>query len=229
MDRVFLLSPANSAGRRAGLIFNSAARFALAQRLHRGEAVPLGEIFSFLSGLYFRGKLAYATAFARPPPGMAGAWAITPHRGLLEVNTALALDELRDFARVPIDKTDARYRRPLARDLRRLAQIKDCEFVLLGSISTGKYATVLLEQLGERVFFPAEFVGRGDMSRGGLMLRCVRDGRELEYVRLAGAVRRGARPPRLEPCSWKGTPLDLRPTPVEILNSSTPSPERKEA
>jgi hypothetical protein len=47
--------------------------------------------------------------------------------------------------------------------------------------------------------FPTEFVGRGDMSRGGLLLRCVRDAHELRYVPVAGAIRRGKRPPKLEP------------------------------
>jgi hypothetical protein len=51
---------------------------------------------------------------------------------------------------------------------------------------------------GERLVFPVEFVGRGDMSRGGLLLRCARDGRELEYQPVVGAIRRGKRPPKLE-------------------------------
>jgi hypothetical protein len=36
------------------------------------------------------------------------------------------------------------------------------------------------------------------MSRGGLMLRCVDEGRELTDVPVAGAVRHGQRPPKLE-------------------------------
>jgi hypothetical protein len=51
----------------------------------------------------------------------------------------------------------------------------------------------------ERLLFPAEFVGRGDMSRGGLMLRCVDQRTELSYVPVQGAMRRGARPPKLPP------------------------------
>jgi hypothetical protein len=50
-----------------------------------------------------------------------------------------------------------------------------------------------------RLLFPAEFVGRGDMSRGGLMLRCVDERAELTYVPVRGAVRRGMRPPKLPP------------------------------
>lgn len=218
MHRVFLLSPANAAGKRAELMFDPRARFALARQLQRGEALPLGEIFSFVSGLYFRGKLAYAKAYGRPPDGAVGAYIITSNRGLVGADTPTTLRELRRFGRVPIDAADHRYRRPLVRSLRALAAHNDTEFVLLGSISTGKYVDVLLECLAERLLFPGEFVGRGDMSRGGLMLRCVRDGRELEYLPVAGATRRGKRPPRLAPSTWRDTPWDLRPMPVEILN-----------
>ncbi|HEX3275476.1 MAG TPA: hypothetical protein VHR43_11515, partial [Gemmatimonadales bacterium] len=56
--RVFLLSPAHLGGRRAELLLGGRGRFALAAKLREGEAVPIGEAFSFLSGLYFRGKLA---------------------------------------------------------------------------------------------------------------------------------------------------------------------------
>ena len=58
---------------------------------------------------------------------------------------------------------------------------------------------VLLDAFGERLVFPIAFVGRGDMSRGGLLLRHAREGRELEYVPVRGAVRHGQRPPKLEP------------------------------
>ena len=69
--------------------------------------------------------------------------------------------------------------------------------MLLGSIATGKYADVLLDILGDRLLFPPSFVGRGDMSRGGLLLRCVRAGMELPYEPLRGAIRHGPRPPKL--------------------------------
>jgi hypothetical protein len=63
----------------------------------------------------------------------------------------------------------------------------------------GKYVDLLLPIFGDRLMFPVHFVGRGDMSRGGLMLRCVTAGLELPYVPLAGAIRHGERPPKLEP------------------------------
>ena len=69
--------------------------------------------------------------------------------------------------------------------------------MLLGSIASGKYVEVLQPIFGDKLVFPPAFVGRGDMSRGGLMLRCVTAGLELEYVPVAGAVRHGQRPPKL--------------------------------
>jgi hypothetical protein len=75
--------------------------------------------------------------------------------------------------------------------------VEDCQIVLLGSIASGKYVDILGRVFGERLVFPADFVGRGDMSRGGLMLRRVREGRELDYTPVLTAVRRGPRPPKL--------------------------------
>lgn len=200
MERIFLLSPAHSGGKRAQLIFNPLAGFPLARRLHRAEPVALGEIFTFLSGLYFRGKLAYARCFASAPEGLAAAHVITSNRGLVPADQVISLDDLKSFSQVDIDVREGRYRRPLLRDARRIAERHPrCQAVLLGSISTGKYADVLLGAFGERLHFPIEFVGRGDMSRGGLMLRCVRAMQELEYVPVAGAIRRGKRPAKLEP------------------------------
>ena len=71
--------------------------------------------------------------------------------------------------------------------------------VLLGSIATGKYVDVLLDNFGDRLLFPGDFVGRGDMSRGGLLLRCAVDRCELSYIPVRGAIRKGKRPPKLEP------------------------------
>ena len=97
---------------------------------------------------------------------------------------------------------EPRYREPIERDLRRSfaprTATSNCRFVLLGSIATKKYVDVLLPILGERLLFPAEFVGRGDMSRGGLMLRAAREHRELDYIPIEGAIRHGTRPP-----SWR--------------------------
>ena len=199
--RVFLLSPAHCGGERARLVFNPGARFDLAVRLRAASGVPLGEVFSFLSGLYFRGKLTYAEAFARPPAGRHGVLVITPTDGLVPAAEPVDFARLRRFAEVDIATDNVRYVEPLLRDTRRLAAELGprCDVVLLGSIATGKYLDPLLATFGERLRFPAEFVGRGDMSRGGLLLRCARVGAELDYVGVRGALRRGPRPPRLQP------------------------------
>jgi hypothetical protein len=170
----------------------------LARRLSTGEGAELGEVFSFVSSLYFRGKLAYARAFARPPRGTAGVNVITPCDGLRAPETPLRLDDLRRYAAVDIDAEEERYRQPLLRDLEALAPTwAEAEVVLLGSIASAKYVDVLTAALGDRLHFPSDFVGRGDMSRGGLMLRSAQEGRELPYVPLAGAKRHGPRPARL--------------------------------
>jgi hypothetical protein len=188
------------------MVASPAAQFDLAVRLRSRRGAPLGEVFSFVSGLYFRGKLAYARRFARPPdpddPVVAGGvLVITPSAGLRSVDTPLTLESFSMFARVPIAVDNASYREPLVRSARALdrAAGSDCEIVLLGSIASGKYVELLLPIFGEHLLFPPDFIGRGDMSRGGLMLRCVAADLELPYVPLRGAVRHGARPPKLEP------------------------------
>jgi hypothetical protein len=200
MNRIFLLSPALCTGKRAEMILDEDASFVLARRLRSGGA-PLGEVFAFVSGLYFRGKLAYATRFARPPAGAGGVLVITPSRGLMPAEEPVGVDCLREFASVSIDLGEPRYRVPLSRDAEGLAALAGdgCELVLLGSIATEKYAGVLGEALGTRLRFPPAFIGRGDMSRGGLMLRCVDEDRELDYAPFDGLARRGPRATKLEP------------------------------
>jgi hypothetical protein len=200
-NRVFLLSPAYAGGERARMIMSDRAQFELARKLRSKEGATLAEVFTFLSGLYFRGKIAYANTFARVTNRLCGAVVITPTRGLVDAQTRISLDDLREFAEVDIDEEDPRYRKPLERDVRTLAAklSAQCEAVLLGSIASNKYVDVLLAHFGERLRFPVDFVGRGDMSRGGLLLRCAADRQELTYVSVAGAVLRGARPPKLEP------------------------------
>ncbi len=196
-SRVFLLSPAHCGGKRAQLLLSGRGRFPLAERLRTVEAT-LGEAFSFLSGLYFRGKLTYATRFGRPPEGEAPVQVITANRGLLPADTVVGIEDLREFGCVNIRSEDPRYRTPLQRDLARLAAIPEVELVLLGSVATGKYVDVLVDIVGERLFFPTDFVGRGDMSRGALLLRAAREDTELDYAPVAGAIRHGTRPRKAE-------------------------------
>jgi len=188
------------------MVLSARATFDLAVRLRAREGVAIGEVFSFLSGLYFRGKLTYARAFASPPDPQSavagdGIFVITPTAGLRSVDTPVTRDALLRFAAVDVDPADARYRRPLERSARVVAADigPDCDVVLLGSIVSPKYTDVLLDIFGPRLLFPSEFVGRGDMSRGGLMLRCAAAGKQLTYIPVAGAVRHGQRPPKLDP------------------------------
>jgi hypothetical protein len=199
MHRVFLLSPAYTGGKRAETLLRAEAMFPLAVRLRETQGVSLGEAFSFMSGLYFRGKLAYARQFARPPKASAGALVITTNRGLLPAETPVRPEDLRALGSVDISPSDPRYRAPLLADLDRLRAIPDVDVVLLGSVASGKYVELLLEVLGPRVRFPSAFVGRGDMSRGALLLRAARSAEELAYIPVEGADRHGRRPPRLEP------------------------------
>ena len=199
--RIFLLSPAYAGGERARMILRDQAQFPLARKLRAKSGAPIAEVFTFLSGLYFRGKIAYADAFSRPARGIPGVLVITPTRGLIDARTRICLDDLREFAGVDIHEHDPRYRMPIERDAQLLARNLSArsEVILLGSIATGKYVDVLLANFGERLRFPADFVGRGDMSRGGLMLRCAADRQELPYIPVAGAIVNGKRPPKLAP------------------------------
>ncbi len=201
MKRAFLLSPAYAGGTRARLLVSERAQFDLARRLRSSDPPTLGEVFSFLSGLYFRGKLAYARAFTPPRARPASILVITPNRGLLAADLPITAADLQSFAEVDIAADDPRYRAPLERDVRKLARRlgSDGSVILLGSIATGKYTDVLLQHLGARLLFPSEFVGRGDMSRGGLLLRSAAAQSELTYLPVQGAMRTGKRPPKLTP------------------------------
>jgi len=208
--RIFLLSPANASGIRAKLMLREEATFPLALRLRDGR-LTLGEAFSFISGLYFRGKLAYAQAFAQPPADTGGVLVITAGGGLLPADTLLNREELCNISVASVSLSDERYRLPLERDAQLLAERigTNCEVVLLGSVATPKYVEPLLKLFGERLLFPAEFAGRGDMSRGGLMLRCARSGEQLTYVPVATAQRHGARPPKLPPMPFAWSDLGM--------------------
>jgi hypothetical protein len=191
---IFLLSPARCDGKRAKVLINPKAEFPLAVRLREPDGAPIGEVFAFLSGLYFRGKLAYAGAF-----GPRSSFVITTDRGLVAPNARITRADVEAFACVDLAAAGAEFIAPLTRDAGRIARASDEIVVLLGSIATKKYVDPLLQVFGERLVFPREFVGRGDMSRGGLLLRHVDSGVQLEYTPVATAVRHGKRPPKLNP------------------------------
>ncbi len=187
------------------MLFHPRTMFPVAAGLRRREGIPIGHVFSFVSGLYFRGKLAYGERFARPPRGApwlgSGALVITQSRGLVPVETRICLEHLDELAQVDVSAHEQGFTTPLLRDASQLAGSlgRDGMVVMLGSIATPKYVDPLVTALGSRLHFPIDFVGRGDMSRGGLLLRAVDAGAELPYGPVVGAVRRGPRPPRLPP------------------------------
>ena len=204
--RIFLLSPANCGGTRARQILSERAAFPLALELRSRRGAMLGDVFAFVSGLYFRGKLTYAMRFAAPPeldnPVIGcGVHVITPNAGLRSPDTYITPSALNAFAADDVHYANHRYRRPLERDARRLRREigPECDVVLLGSVASPKYVDVLTAIFGERLRFPIDFVGRGDMSRGGLLLRKAREGVELPYTPVLGAVLHGVRPPKLPP------------------------------
>ncbi len=200
-----MLSPARLDGQRGKQLFQPVTLFPVAKALRTREGCPIGDVFRFVSGLYFRGKLAYGNAFARPPENAAwmgnGALVITQNRGIVPVQTRVCLAHLESFASTDIHANEPSFRKPFARDAQLVSDAvgAEGEVVLLGSIASAKYVEVLLEVFGSRLLFPSDFVGRGDMSRGGLLLRSVEAKKELDYLPVLGAVRKGKRPPRLTP------------------------------
>ena len=195
--RIFLLSPASCGGKKAALLFNPRAEFTVAQRVRSPEGAPLGEVFSFLSGLYFRGKLNYARAFENPPPRRAsGVHIITPTDGLCSPGVMVTLKDIDRYGSVPIEADESRYRYPLERDATALAEKigPKCQVVLLGSVATGKYIDVLEPIFGARLVFPKEFIGHGDMARGGMLLKRAESGKELTYIAVSNPARLGLRP-----------------------------------
>jgi len=121
---------------------------------------------------------------------------MTPSRGLASPELRIGLDKLNEFSTVDVASNEPRFTEPLRESARRLAE-SECEVVLLGSIATGKYIETLLPVFREFLLFPGAFVGRGDMSRGGLLLRCAKLGEELGYLPVQGAIRKGRRAPRI--------------------------------
>ena len=183
------------------------ATFDLAARLRAPEGAPLGEVFSFMSGLYFRGKLAYGRAFACAPDGVeldgGGVFVITPNAGLRSPDTvrdARCDPRIRRRGRLgrqpaipPCRSSAARARWPP-----RSATARSCCSAASRPRNTW---TCCSTSSATACSSREEFVGRGDMSRGGLLLRCVAPGEELTYVPVAGAVRNGSRPPKLDPAT----------------------------
>lgn len=182
------------------MLLRHGSEMPLARQL-RGDGLTLGAAFSFLSGLYFRGKLSYATRFGCLGGAASDATLIiTPTRGLQRPELPVTAALLEEFASVDISLDNPRYRLALERDVAELGGRvpANTRVILLGSIATGKYVDVLCPMLGDRLHYPPSFIGRGDMSRGALLLRSVDANVELDYAVIeAGKRARGPRPPRL--------------------------------
>src|SRR5882762_79616 len=91
---IFILSPARTDGRRGQALLDKRATLPLAVRM-REQGVAIGEAFRFVSGLYFRGKLAYASAYARMRSAPHGVLVIVPGMGLVPPETMITLSNLR--------------------------------------------------------------------------------------------------------------------------------------
>jgi hypothetical protein len=195
--RIFLLSPATTEGLRAQQLTSPRARFGAAERYRSPEGVTIAEAFTFMSSLYFRGKIGYARHFAAPPPELAlgsgddGILVIAPGFGLVPPSWRITSEEMKKLRRTPVDLKSRAYCAPMKKHVEQLRDLAPAAWVvLLGSIATGKYVDLLLPTLGDRLLFPRDFAGAGDMKRGGMLLRAAREDRELAYVTLAAPRRR---------------------------------------
>ncbi len=176
--------------------------------------MPLGDVFSFLSGLYFRGKLEYARAFARAPDVHDGIHVITMTDGLVSPDARIFAGDLERYARCA-DGTAAAVA-VLEQTAVRLSDRlgSETEVVLLGSVSTGKYTDLLAPIFRDRLLFPRDVLHIGQLARGALLLRHARERHELDYIPVSEIVRTGRR------VSIKDT---SRPPPVEGAMTETPS------
>jgi hypothetical protein len=191
--KVFLISPATAHGPRAMSLRRESSNVVLARRL-REEGVPLGDVFSFLSGLYFRGKLEYARTFAHAPDEQtAGVHIITMTDGLVSPDAPISAQDLERYA-LCRDGAAAAISTLESTALTLSQRIgSDADVVLLGSVGTGKYTDLLAPIFGERLLFPREVLHIGQLARGALFLRRARERDELEYVPVAEIVRAGRR------------------------------------
>ena len=184
--RVFLVSPVRLDGVRGRLLREGRGKSALAVALRSAGGAPIGDVFSYISGLYFRGKLTYARRFARPPASARwlarGVLVITQNRGLVPAESCIVQSHLDAFAGTAIGADETDFTTPLVRDAEKLRDaVGDGEVVLLGSLATSKYLAPLCRVLGERLVVPSALRGKGDMARGALLLRHAASGEELRY------------------------------------------------
>lgn len=187
---LFLISPANLKGKRGALLLGANARSDLARRLRAPDGAPLAEVFTFVSGLYFRGKVTYARTFGKAPPGLPASFIMTAGGGLCGLDDPVHLARLEGWQNIRVSESNPHFTAPLQRQTSELLdRHPEARFVLLGSIASNKYVAPLREVLGERLFYPERLAGLGDMARGSLLLAAAADGRELTYVPFAPSAR----------------------------------------
>ena len=184
---IFLLSPADVSATRAKQMMSPRATFSAAIAYRSAEGVTIEDAFSFMSALYFRGKIAYAKRFAAPPDGVdGGVYVIAPGCGLVPPSWRITIETMKKLRKTEVEVKNRSYRQTLTSGAKALAAklTPDTRVVLLGSIATGKYVDLLWPVFGAQFAFPLSFVGIGDMSRGSIMLNAARSGVELEYSTL---------------------------------------------
>ncbi len=186
---MFLLSPANLGGKRGATLFAPSSKLALREQLASAQGAALGDVFSFVSSLYFRGKAAYARAFGHAAWGGESALVMTAGGGLCPLDMRVTQQRLEAWQRVQVSDRNPHFTAPLVRHACELLDVADAgaRFVLLGSVASRKYVAPLLEVFGSRLLYPARFAGLGDMSRGALLLRAVREHHELEYASVSAS------------------------------------------
>jgi hypothetical protein len=190
---VFLLSPAHAGGVKAKLLVSEKSRFETALRFRSREGLSIAEAYSFMSALYFRGKVAYSLRFG------SDYYVIVPGFGLVPLDWKMTPARFDRLKEVEVDPRCAEYTRSLQKTASRVAASipADCRVVLLGSIATDKYVNVLAPIFKRHLHYPKLFSGRGDMSRGALMLQASRTGQELEYAPVLSKLSCTVRQPKL--------------------------------
>lgn len=206
MSKIFLLSPANTSGIRAKQFMSSRSNSDVVRMYRSPEGVPIALAYTYMSSLYFRGKIGYALHFADPPAGVdgTGIYVIAPGFGLVPPEWRVTQERMETLRKTPVDMKNRTYVRTLRNTAEELAAKlgRGTPVVLLGSVASGKYVDVLLPIFREQLRFPKLFAGLGDMSRGGLMLRAVRADKELEYTTLDAPRHRGPGGTGKMPLDW---------------------------
>ena len=112
---IFLISPANLSGKRGKMVMNPQANFELARTLRGTSGAPLGAVFSFVSGLYFRGKMSYARAFGHAAANEASSFVMTAGGGLCRLDEPVTLSRLHGWRGVEVDERNPHFTAPLQR------------------------------------------------------------------------------------------------------------------